>query len=58
MMTIQQALQRVEEASEELGLPLLETLEYIDAHLDDAMPDLQQAYRIVMAGFRRLFAAA
>lgn len=57
MMTMQEAIAVMEETAEELGLPMLETLEYVDAHYDEALPEVQRAHRIMMAGFRRLLAA-
>lgn len=56
-MDMKQALAIVEDVRREIDLPgFIEAMEYIDTHYEKALPDVQRAHRIVLAGCRRFFA--
>lgn len=53
-MDMEQAIAVMKGVQDELGMDLVDAFEYIDDNYDDALPEVQRAHRIMMAGFRRL----
>lgn len=54
-MDIKQALEVIEEVAADLGEPMLETLIYMQANLDDFPEYEVKAFRICMRDFQKLF---
>lgn len=57
-MNITQALEIVQDIQSDMGEGLLETLMYMQDNLDQFSDTQVRAFRLAMADFRKLFAAA
>lgn len=57
-MNITQALEIVQDIQADMGEGLLETLMYMQDNLDQFSDNQVRAFRLAMADFRKLFAAA
>ena len=57
-MNITQALEIVQDIQADMGEGLLETLMYMQYNLDQFSDTQVRAFRLAMADFRKLFAAA
>ena len=53
-----QALEILQDIADDLGLPMLETLMHLQHHPDEMSERQAHAFRVAMAGFRRLLAPA
>ena len=53
-----QALEILQDIADDLGLPMLETLMHLQDHPDEMSERQAHAFRVAMAGFRRLLAPA
>lgn len=57
-MTQEQALEIMNDMAADLGLPMLETLMHLQDHPEEMTERQAHAFRVAMAGFRRLLAPA